>query len=118
MAKKSRDLQPSGVSPADPNNKLRAIMNDDELDHLIRRTSSPPEFSPSFQREVWARVSVTQEGSWAARGRRWREAFFPVLGRPATALATVLVMLLPDRTDLARLHRPARSGLRGARAQR
>lgn len=69
-------------------------MNDDELDHLIRRISSPPEFSPSFQREVWARVSVAQEGSWAARGRRWREAFFPVLGRPATALATVLVMLL------------------------
>lgn len=69
-------------------------MNDDELDHLIRWTYSPPEFSPSFQREVWARVSVAQGGSRAAGGRRWMEAFFPVLGRPATALAAVLVMLL------------------------
>ncbi len=69
-------------------------MNDDELDHLIRRTHPSPDFSPSFRREVWARVSVAQRGSRAAGGRRWMEAFFPVLGRPATALAAALVMLL------------------------
>lgn len=69
-------------------------MNDDELDHLIRRTHFPPEFLPSFQREVWARVSVAKEASWAAKSGRWVEHFLPVLGQPATAAVAVLAMLL------------------------
>lgn len=64
-------------------------MNDDELDSLIRQTQPKPEFSASFQREVWARIAVDEQQSWAARWQR----LFQWIARPAPAFATVLLML-------------------------
>lgn len=69
-------------------------MNDDELSDLIRQTHPKPEFSSTFQREVWARVSVAEQTSWSARYRRWRESFFQALTHPATAMAVVMTTLL------------------------
>ena len=69
-------------------------MNEDELNDLIRQTHPKPEFPSTFQREVWARVSVAEQTSWSARYRRWRESFFPALAQPATAMAVVMTTLL------------------------
>lgn len=69
-------------------------MNDDELDDLIRLTHSGPEFPPSFQREIWARVSVAEQASWTARYRRWSESLFQFMAQPAPAVAAVMTMLL------------------------
>lgn len=67
-------------------------MNDDELHDLIRQTHPKPEFSTSFQREVWARVSIAERTSWSARYRRWRYLLFQNLTQPARAIAVAVVM--------------------------
>lgn len=69
-------------------------MNDNELDDLIRQTHPKPEFPASFQREVWARVSVAERTSWVARYRRWSESLFQLIAQPAPAVAVVTMMLL------------------------
>ena len=69
-------------------------MNDDEFHDLIRQTHPKPEFSSSFQREVWARISVAEQTSCDARYRRWSESFFQLIARPATAVTMVATMLL------------------------
>ena len=69
-------------------------MKEDELNDLIRQTHPQPEFPSTFQREVWARVSVAEQTSWSARYRRWRESFFQALAQPATAMAVVMTTLL------------------------
>ena len=68
-------------------------MNDDELDSLICLTQPKPEFSSSFQREVWARIAVAEQQSWAARWRQWSRKLFLWMARPAPAVATVAVIL-------------------------
>jgi hypothetical protein len=68
-------------------------MNDDDIRSMIRRTHPDPEFPASFQREVWARIAVAEKLSWAARGRRFCQALFLWLARPAPAFATVAVTL-------------------------
>ena len=67
-------------------------MNDDELHDLIRQTHPKPEFLSSFQREVWARVSIAEQRSWSARYRRWSELFFQNRAQPARAMAVAVVM--------------------------
>lgn len=69
-------------------------MNDDELHDLIRQTHPKPEFPSSFQRDVWARVSVAEQTSWSARYRRWSESLFQTLAQPAPAMAVVMTTLL------------------------
>lgn len=69
-------------------------MNDDDLNDLIRQTHPKPEFPSTFQREVWARVSIVERTSWSARYRRWRESFFQALAQPATAMVVVMTTLL------------------------
>ncbi|MBL9155420.1 MAG: hypothetical protein JNK37_23280 [Verrucomicrobiales bacterium] len=69
-------------------------MNDDELHDLIRQAHPKPEFSPSFQRDVWARVSVAEQTSWSALYRRWGESLFQTLAQPAPAMAVVMTTLL------------------------
>lgn len=64
-------------------------MNDNDLDSLIRQTQPKPEFSTSFQREVWARITVAEKQTWAAR---WQQ-FFQWIASPAPAFATVMIML-------------------------
>jgi hypothetical protein len=64
-------------------------MNDDDLASLIRQTQPKPEFPTSFQREVWARITVAEQQLWAARWRR----FFLWIASPVPALATVMIML-------------------------
>ena len=80
-------------------------MNDDELHDLIRQTHTKPEFPSSFQREVWARVSVAEQTSWAARYRRWSESLFQQVAKPAYAIAMVMSMLLLG-AGLGRLSAP------------
>jgi len=70
------------------------VMNDDELDDLIRQTHPRPDFSASFQREIWGRIAVAEQTSWTARCRRWSESFFQQLARPALAVTAVMTMLL------------------------
>jgi hypothetical protein len=74
--------------------QLSSKMNDNELDDLIRQTHPKPEFPASFQREVWARVSVAEQTSRAARYRRWSESLFQLIAQPATAVTVVTMMLL------------------------
>jgi hypothetical protein len=69
-------------------------MNDDELHDLIRQTHPKPEFSPSFQREIWARIAVAEKQSWTAQWRQWSESLFRWVAQPAPAMAVVTVMLL------------------------
>lgn len=70
---------------------LVPAMNDDELHSLIRETAPQPEFPISFQREVWARIAVAEQRSWAARWQQRSQALFLWLAHPAPAMATVLV---------------------------
>lgn len=69
-------------------------MNDDELDRLIRETHSAPEFPSSFQREVWAKVSVAGQTSRRVGFSGWMESFFQLLAQPATATAAVVTMMI------------------------
>lgn len=69
-------------------------MNDDELHHLIRQTQPRPDFPASFQREVWARITVAEQQSWAAQWRQWSQDLFQWLARPAHAVALVTTMLI------------------------
>lgn len=69
-------------------------MNDDELHDLIRQTHPKPEFSSSFQREIWARIAVAEQQSWMARWRQWSESLFRWVAQPAPAMAVITVMLL------------------------
>ncbi len=69
-------------------------MNDDELHDLIRQTHPQPEFSSSFQREIWARIAVAEQQSWTARWRQWSESLFRWVAQPAPAMAVVTAMLL------------------------
>lgn len=69
-------------------------MNDDELHDLIRQTHPKPEFSSSFQREIWARIAVAEQQSWTARWRQWSESLFRWVAQPAPAVAMVTAMLL------------------------
>lgn len=65
-------------------------MNDDDLESLIRQTQPKLEFPVYFQREVWARIAIAEQQSWAAR---WRH-LFQWMARPAPALATVTATLV------------------------
>lgn len=69
-------------------------MNDDELHSLIRRTQPKLGFSASFQRDVWARITVAEQQSWAARWRQWSQDMFLWVARPVPAVAVVSVMLV------------------------
>lgn len=69
-------------------------MNDDALHDLIRQTQPKPEFSSSFQREVWARIAVAEQQSWMAQFRQWSESLFGWVAQPAPAVAVVMTMLL------------------------
>ena len=84
-------------------------MNDAELVSLIRQTHSTPQFATSFQREVWARVTIAEEQSWSAQWRRWTQNLFLGLARPAPALAVVTAMLVlgAGLGSLSTLDRPS-----------
>jgi hypothetical protein len=69
-------------------------MKDDELDLLLRETHPTPDFPSSFQREVWAKVSVAGKGSRTVGFSGWIESFFQLLAQPATATAAVVTMLI------------------------
>lgn len=89
-----------------------SAMNDDELDSLIRQTHPKPEIPASFQREVWARIAVTEQQSWSGQWQQWSRMLFLWIARPLPAVATVTVMLVsgislgsltaPDRSDVMR----------------
>ncbi len=64
-------------------------MNDNELDSLIRQSQPQPAFSAFFQREVWARIAIEEQQSWATR---WQQ-FIQWIAQPAPALATVTLTL-------------------------
>ena len=97
--------------------KLFTNMNDDELNSLIRQTQPKPEVPMSFQREVWARIAVTGQQSWAARLRQRSRAFFQWMAQPAPACTVVATMLLLG-AGLGNLTAPERniSALRSAYA--
>lgn len=65
----------------------------DELDSLIRQTHPKPKFPASFQREVWAQISVAEQQSWAGQWQRWSQMLFLWLARPLPAVTTVTIML-------------------------
>lgn len=69
-------------------------MNDDQLNELIRQTHPQPDFSKSFQREVWARIAVAEQQSWSTQWRRISEFMLGWLAQPAPAVALVMTMLL------------------------
>jgi hypothetical protein len=76
------------------NQSLFKSMNDDELHSLIRQTQPKPEFPASFQREVWARITVAEQQSWGARWHRLSQNVFLWMARPAPAVALVTTMLI------------------------
>ncbi len=80
-------------------------MNDDELHDLIRQTHPKPEFSSSFQREIWARIAVAEKQSWTAQWRRWSESLFRWVAQPAPAMAVITAMLLLG-AGLGRINSP------------
>lgn len=69
-------------------------MNDDELHSLIRQTHPKPVLPASFQREVWARIAVSEQQSWSAQWRQWSQGLFLWIARPAPAVAMVTIMLV------------------------
>ena len=69
-------------------------MNDDALDSLIRQTHPKPECPASFQREIWARIAVAEQQSWAGQWRQWTQNLFLSLARPVPAMAVVTAMLI------------------------
>jgi hypothetical protein len=69
-------------------------MNDDELHSLIRETHPKPEFPTSFQREVWARIAVAEQQSWAVQWRQFLQILFHWIARPAHAVALVASMVI------------------------
>ncbi|CAN5787842.1 hypothetical protein BH11VER1_BH11VER1_37800 [soil metagenome] len=69
-------------------------MNDDELHTLIRQAHPKPEFPSSFQRDVWARVAVAEQQSWATQWRHWSESLFRWVAQPVPAIALVLATLI------------------------
>jgi hypothetical protein len=69
-------------------------MNDDDLKRLIRESCPPPEFPASFRREVWARIAVTENRSFASAVQRMLARWGEWMTRPAMAVATVLSMLI------------------------
>lgn len=69
-------------------------MNDDELKELIRQASSPPAFPPSFQREVWQRIALSESRSWQSSAGRYLSGMFAWLMKPAAAATTVALMLV------------------------
>ena len=69
-------------------------MNDDELHALIRQTHPKPVLPASFQREVWARIAVSEQQSWSAQWRQWSQDLFLWIARPAHAVAVVTTMLI------------------------
>lgn len=69
-------------------------MNDDALDLLILQTHPKPKFPASFQREIWARITVAEQQSWTGQWRQWTRHLFFSLARPAPAMAMVTAMLI------------------------
>jgi hypothetical protein len=68
-------------------------MNDHDLDSLIRQTHPKPDMPASFNREVWERVSVAGQDSWAAKWHEFADALFLWVAKPVPAVAVVTVML-------------------------
>ncbi len=87
-------------------------MNDDELDSLISQTHPKLEIPSSFQREVWARIAVTEQQFWSGQWQQWSRMLLLWIARPLPAVATVTVMHIsgislgsltaPDRSDVMR----------------
>ena len=71
-----------------------STMNDDELNHLIRQASPPPDFPTSFQREVWQRIAVSESMSLSAWFTRFFSDWFQWLVKPAGAVVTIMTMLI------------------------
>lgn len=68
-------------------------MNDHDLDCLIRQTHPKPDLPASFNRDVWERISVANQGSWGARWHELADALFLWVAKPIPAVAVVTVML-------------------------
>lgn len=69
-------------------------MNDDELYDLIRQTHPKPEFTTSFQREIWTRAALAEKQSWKAEWRLWSDSLFRWIAQPAPSMAVVSTMLI------------------------
>ena len=71
---------------------LSTIMNDSELDQLLKsmRTTVTPH--AGFQREVWLRIDAAEAVSWKPRFKGIAERFFNWLALPPVAVATCSVM--------------------------
>lgn len=65
-------------------------MNDNELDQLLRDSAVDPGLPSHFRSEVWTRIAIADERSFAGRWRR----FLASLVRPVPATASVVVTVL------------------------
>lgn len=68
-------------------------MNDDQLHQLLRSVELKPEFPPSFQRNVWARIQLEESLSWKVKLQTTFETFFHWMARPVPAMATVALTI-------------------------
>ena len=69
-------------------------MNDDELHQLIRGSQPKVEVPTSFTRDVWARIAVAEQQSWAAQWRQFAQSALLWVAKPAPAFAVVSTMLV------------------------
>lgn len=67
--------------------------HDRELDDLIRATHSKPNFEPSFQREIWARISVTEKKRGIG-ATTWISTLFGALSRPVPVASAAVALAL------------------------
>ena len=69
-------------------------MNDDELHLLIRKSQPKLEGPASFGRDVWARIAVAEQQSWAAQWQQFSQSLLLWVAKPAPAFAVVTMMLI------------------------
>lgn len=81
-----------------------ALMNDSELDDLLRASAQDPPLPQGFRSEVWTRIASIEDSSFAILGRRLME--FVVRPVPAVigvvgtlALGIVLGLASPSISD-------------------
>lgn len=67
--------------------------HDPELDDLIRATHPKPAFEPSFQREIWARISVNEEGHGTGAAS-WISTLFGAFSRPVPVAGAAVALAL------------------------
>jgi hypothetical protein len=73
---------------------LPILMNDSELDQLLKAAGTPAQPAAGFQRDVWFRIQAAETNGWKPRLDGILERFLGLFALPPVAIATCAVMVL------------------------